>query len=79
VSLGKKQDYISKTTRAKRAGGMPQAVEHLSSKCKALSSNPSPAKFEKMLNCNTIIVRIYGVQCDNLIHVYDMKLQNEYN
>jgi hypothetical protein len=44
VSLGKKQDPISKITRAKKAGGVAQAVEHLPSKCKTLSSKPSIAK-----------------------------------
>jgi hypothetical protein len=32
--LGKKQGPISKITRAKRAGGMAQAVKHLPSKFK---------------------------------------------
>jgi hypothetical protein len=32
-----------KQPRAKRAGGMAQMVEHLHSKCKAMSSNPSTA------------------------------------
>jgi hypothetical protein len=31
-------------TRAKKAGGMAQEVEYLSSKHKAMSSNPSTAK-----------------------------------
>jgi hypothetical protein len=39
--LGKKQDLISKITRAKRAGGVAQGVEFLTPKHKALSSNPS--------------------------------------
>jgi hypothetical protein len=34
------QNLISKITRAKMAGGVAQAVEHLLNKCKALSSNP---------------------------------------
>jgi hypothetical protein len=49
-SLGKKkksQDTIYKITRAKGADGMAQAVEHLTSKHKALSSNPSTAKKKK--------------------------------
>jgi hypothetical protein len=33
-----------KITRAKRAGGMAQAVEYLSFKTEALSSNPSTTK-----------------------------------
>jgi hypothetical protein len=41
AGLGKKQDPSSKITRAKRAGGMTQAIEHLARKCEALSSNPS--------------------------------------
>jgi hypothetical protein len=38
IGLGKKQDPISKISRAKNAGGVTQAVEHLPSKCKVLSS-----------------------------------------
>jgi hypothetical protein len=38
-SLGKKQDPISKITRAKTAGGMAQVVERLPSNYKTLSSN----------------------------------------
>jgi hypothetical protein len=38
------QYTISKTTRAKGAGGVPQVVECLLCKCKALSSKPSPNK-----------------------------------
>jgi hypothetical protein len=41
--LGK--EFLDMTPEAQfRAGGVAQAVEHLSSKCKALSSNPSRAK-----------------------------------
>jgi hypothetical protein len=44
-SLG---DPISKKiTRAKWAGGMVQAVEHLLCNCEALSSNPSTTKKKK--------------------------------
>jgi ABC-type uncharacterized transport system auxiliary subunit len=43
-TLGKKQDSISKITRAKWSGGMNQMVEHLLSKCKDLSSNSSTVK-----------------------------------
>jgi hypothetical protein len=44
VSLDKKQHPTSKTTRAKMAGGMAQAVEHQPHKCKALSSNYNAAQ-----------------------------------
>jgi hypothetical protein len=37
-------DHTWKITKAKRDGGMTQVVEHLPSKCKALSSTPSTAK-----------------------------------
>jgi hypothetical protein len=40
---GKKRDPISKVTTAKQAGSMTQALKYMSSKCKALSSNPSTA------------------------------------
>jgi hypothetical protein len=40
-------DPISKITRAKRVGGIAQAVECLPSKHKALSSNPMPQKKKK--------------------------------
>jgi hypothetical protein len=42
--MSKKQDPISKITRAKRADGMTKVVEHLPSKCKALNSNSSTTK-----------------------------------
>jgi hypothetical protein len=41
VSLGKKQDPISKITRGKRNGGTAQTTEYLLSKCETLSSNLS--------------------------------------
>jgi hypothetical protein len=44
ASLVRKQDTISKITRAKRTGGLSQMVEHLVGKCKVLSLNPSIAK-----------------------------------
>jgi hypothetical protein len=44
AGLGKKQNYISKIPRAKRAGGIAQKVEHLCYKCKVLKSNPRTAK-----------------------------------
>jgi hypothetical protein len=44
AGLGKKQDSISKITKAKRIGGMAQVVESLSSNCESLSSNYSTAK-----------------------------------
>jgi hypothetical protein len=55
-SLGKKQDPISKITRATRATGMAQVVEHLPSKKEALHSNPVPPKYiikyyKSMLKC----------------------------
>jgi hypothetical protein len=37
--LGKKWEPVSKTTRAKRAGGMAQLLEYLPNKHEALSSN----------------------------------------
>jgi hypothetical protein len=43
VSLGKKRDPISKIPRAKRAGGVAQVVQHLCSKCEALSLSPRTA------------------------------------
>jgi hypothetical protein len=42
--MGRKQNPISKITRAKRIGGMAQAVEYVPSKHKALSSNPNKPK-----------------------------------
>jgi hypothetical protein len=47
AGLGKKQDPISKITRAKRTEGLAQAVEHLTSKYEALSSNNYTAKKKK--------------------------------
>jgi hypothetical protein len=52
ASLGKKEDLNSKIIKAKRAGGMAQAVENLSSKCKALSSNPSTTREKSEKICS---------------------------
>jgi hypothetical protein len=44
------QDPVSKITKAKRAGVVAQVLEHLHSKCKTLSSDPSttsPKKYNK--------------------------------
>jgi hypothetical protein len=38
---------ISTISRTRWTGGVVQAIEHLLCKCKALSSNPSPAKKKK--------------------------------
>jgi hypothetical protein len=46
-SPGKKQDLISKTIKAKRAGDMAQVIECLPSKDEALSSISSTAKKKK--------------------------------
>jgi hypothetical protein len=43
-NLGIEQDTISKLTRAKRAGGMAQAVDFLPSKWEVMSSKPSTQK-----------------------------------
>jgi hypothetical protein len=45
-----KETPISKITRAKRAGDMAQAVEHLVCEHKSLSSNPRPTKKKKKKN-----------------------------
>jgi hypothetical protein len=47
ASQGIKQGPISKITNAKRADGLAPGVEHLPSKCEALSSNPSTTKKER--------------------------------
>jgi hypothetical protein len=44
LAPGKKQEPISKITREKKAKGMTQGVEHLPSKCEALSPHPSTTK-----------------------------------
>jgi hypothetical protein len=41
------QDPISKSSTQNMAGGVAQMAEHLSSKCEALSSNPSTDRVEK--------------------------------
>jgi hypothetical protein len=46
----KKQNFVSKITSAKRAGGAAQAVECLSSKNEALSTIPRTAKEKKVKN-----------------------------
>jgi hypothetical protein len=42
-----KKDPILKITKIKRADGMTQVIEHLPSKCKALSSNFITTKKKK--------------------------------
>jgi hypothetical protein len=59
VSLGIKQDPISKITRAKRASGVTQVVEHLLRTWEALSSTPSTAHTAKIRKDWSYI----GVQC----------------
>jgi hypothetical protein len=44
AGLDKRQDLISKITRAKRARGEAKVVQLLTSKHKALNSNPATAK-----------------------------------
>jgi hypothetical protein len=46
----KSKTSISKITRTQKAGGVAQGVEFLSSKCKALTSNPSTCKKRKKQN-----------------------------
>jgi hypothetical protein len=46
-TAGKKQDPISKITRAKRAGAVAQVVECLPCNCEGLSSNLSDKKKKK--------------------------------
>jgi hypothetical protein len=56
ASLGKMQDLISKITREKRAGGVAQMGEQLSSKCETVSSNPSsdPPKSKNKQNSGRV-------------------------
>jgi hypothetical protein len=44
---GQKQNPIYRKKKSKSDGGMTQIVDHLSSKCKALSSNSNMAKRKK--------------------------------
>jgi hypothetical protein len=46
-NLCKKQNLISKITRAKRIGGMAHVAEHLPSKSETLNSSPSTTKKKK--------------------------------
>jgi hypothetical protein len=39
--------YLQKITKAKRARDVAQVVKHLSSKCKALNSNPNTTRERK--------------------------------
>jgi hypothetical protein len=47
ASLSRKARLYLKITKVKRARGMAQVVEHLPSKLKVLSSNPSSVKKKK--------------------------------
>jgi hypothetical protein len=53
ASLGIKQNSISKTTNAERAGGRAQVVERLHSKTKALSSAPLLQKKKNRITYKT--------------------------
>jgi hypothetical protein len=58
ASVGKISKTLSqKQTTYKSVGSMAQAVEHLSSKHKALSSNHCTAKIKKNLRLNHITVK----------------------
>jgi hypothetical protein len=57
ADLGKKQDLISKTTRAK-VWGLAQAVVYLPNKFEALSSNPSTTKGKKKSNTRAVSVQM---------------------
>jgi hypothetical protein len=43
--------YLKNKSKAKRIGAVDQVIEHLPSKCKALSSNPSTEKKKKKKAC----------------------------
>jgi hypothetical protein len=43
-----KRSHFQYNHSKKYTRGMAQAVEHMLSKCKALSSNPSPTKIKKV-------------------------------
>jgi hypothetical protein len=58
ASLGKKQDLISKITRAKRAGGMVQDLEHFPRKHEVLSPNPSTEKKKKLTTTDLLSIKI---------------------
>jgi hypothetical protein len=58
------QEPSSKLTRAKRARGMDQVVEHLPSKHEALSSNPSTIKNKKKMVVVIIIITITIIHTD---------------
>jgi hypothetical protein len=62
VTQAKMQDSIPKITKAKRAGGMTQVVEHLPSKHKAPSSNPSTTKRKRQS-----VVQVCYVPSNSLI------------
>jgi hypothetical protein len=50
--------YLKKITEAKRAGGVAQVIEHLSSKYKILNSNPSNAT-EQITHSKTSIKQTF--------------------
>jgi hypothetical protein len=52
ADLGKKQDPISKITRAKMAGGMAQPIEHLLHRKEVQSSNSRTAKNNQNISWN---------------------------
>jgi hypothetical protein len=70
TGLGKKQNPVSKVTRAKRARGMTQEVKHLSSHCKALSSNPNTARKKKNFVSIFVSMTFFGVSNSAVFQIY---------
>jgi hypothetical protein len=60
------ETLISKITRAKRAEGVAQMVEHLLCKCKVLSSNLNTPKNKSYLTSYAIIYLLLHVQLQYL-------------
>jgi hypothetical protein len=67
IELLRKKDPVSEITRESRAGGVIQVQEHLSSKHKALNSNPNITNTKNHLQCNLT---------DNLSYSSSMTLIN---
>jgi hypothetical protein len=61
ISLGINIRPFPKITETKRDGSVAPVIEHLSSKCKALSSKSSTAKKKKIEPCLFVYIEFFSL------------------
>jgi hypothetical protein len=81
IGLGSSPAWAKSNTRVKRAGGMPLALRHLSSKHEALSSNPITIKKEKQFFLSQIFYpdkhTLATLQRLHISTIWQLKLGNK--